>query len=209
VQPDFIIGIKLNSVEFQDKGFSPDEARELCALLEEARFDFVELSGGTYEKLAFKSAERESTRRREAFFLEFAELIAPVLKHTKTYITGGLRTVGAMVKALDVVDGVGLARPLTQEPHFCKDVLEGKIQGAIKQQLDQNDFGITNVASGFQMKQIGKDNEPLDLSSPENAQAFQKDTDAWFQKLGNDPEFKYFGYPESTTAPVPYGAPSV
>ena len=45
----FILGIKLNSVEFQDKGFTPEEAKKLCAMLEENRFDFVELSGGTYE----------------------------------------------------------------------------------------------------------------------------------------------------------------
>lgn len=51
--PSFILSIKLNSVEFQDKGFQPEDAKRLCALLEENKFDFVELSGGTYEHLAF------------------------------------------------------------------------------------------------------------------------------------------------------------
>ena len=50
----FILAIKLNSVEFQDKGFAPDEARQLCAILSEDHFSFVELSGGTYEQLAFE-----------------------------------------------------------------------------------------------------------------------------------------------------------
>jgi 2,4-dienoyl-CoA reductase-like NADH-dependent reductase (Old Yellow Enzyme family) len=126
-----MVGIKLNSVEFQAGGFSVEECRELCNALEnEGQFDFVELSGGTYEQLAF-GHKRESTKKRDAFFLEFAEKIVPGLKKTKAYITGGLRTGGAMVKALESVDGVGFARPVCQEPHFCKDILEGKIKGAI------------------------------------------------------------------------------
>lgn len=142
-----MVGIKLNSVEFQAGGFSVEECRELCNALEnEGQFDFVELSGGTYEQLAF-GHKRESTKKREAFFLEFAGKIVPGLKKTKTYITGGLRTVGAMVKALATVDGVGFAIPVCQEPHFCKDILEGKIKGAIDQKLDQNSFGLTNVAA--------------------------------------------------------------
>jgi 2,4-dienoyl-CoA reductase-like NADH-dependent reductase (Old Yellow Enzyme family) len=205
---DFILGIKLNSVEFQDKGFNPEEAKKLCALLEENRFDFVELSGGTYESLAF-GHKRDSTKKREAFFLEFADLIAPVLNKTKTYVTGGFKTVGAMVQALEVVDGVGLARPLAQEPRFCKDVLSGKIQGAIKQRFDENDFGITNVAAGTQIRQIGKDHEPVDLSKEENVEAFKKDMGAWGQKLGGDKEMKEFGYVDITSLEaVPYGTAS-
>jgi 2,4-dienoyl-CoA reductase-like NADH-dependent reductase (Old Yellow Enzyme family) len=76
VSSDFIVGIKLNSVEFQEKGFRTEEARELCSLLEENRFDFVELSGGTYEKFAFEH-KKDSTKKREAFFIEFAEQITP------------------------------------------------------------------------------------------------------------------------------------
>lgn len=62
----FMLGIKINSKEFQQGGFSEDEAKELCQLLEQYEFDFVELSGGTYESLAF-SHKRESTKKREAF----------------------------------------------------------------------------------------------------------------------------------------------
>jgi len=113
VPKDFIIGIKINSVEFQEGGFDTEECKELCAALEANDFDFVELSGGTYEELVFMH-KRESTKKREAFFLDFAEVIVPSLKQTKTYITGGFKTVGAMVNALNTVDGVGLARPVCQ-----------------------------------------------------------------------------------------------
>ena len=48
---DFLLGIKINSVEFQDKGFNTEECKKLCENLEARKFDFVELSGGTYENL--------------------------------------------------------------------------------------------------------------------------------------------------------------
>lgn len=205
-KPNFVLGIKLNSVEFQDKGFQPEEAKQLCAMLEANKFDFVELSGGTYEKLAF-GHQRESTKNREAFFLEFADLIAPVLKKTKVYVTGGFKTAGAMVKALDSVDGVGLARPLCQEPRLCKDILDGKVQGAIKMQFDDNNFGITNVAAGTQIRQIGKDQEPMDLSKDENVQAFMKDMGEWAEAMSKDSEMLKYGYIDINSAtPIPYGA---
>ncbi len=96
IPPSFILGIKINSVEFQARGFDQDECKQLCATLEAHKFDFVELSGGTYESLAF-AHKRESTKKREAFFLDFAEMIVPALSRTKTYVTGGFKTVGAMV----------------------------------------------------------------------------------------------------------------
>ncbi|KAI7579252.1 FMN-linked oxidoreductase, partial [Hortaea werneckii] len=207
--PSFILGIKLNSVEFQDRGFDPEEAKQLCAMLEENRFDFVELSGGTYESLAFVH-KRESSKRREAFFMEFADLIAPALTKTRTYVTGGFKTVGAMVNALNTVDGVGLARPVCQEPRFCADVLAGKVKGAIKMQLDNDNFGITNVAAGTQIRQMGKDHEPIDLSKGENVDAFMKDMGTWADKMGKDSEMQNYGYIDiSSAAAVPYGGASV
>lgn len=206
-KPDFVVGIKLNSVEFQDKGFSTEEAKQLCALLEQNKFDFVELSGGTYEKLAFNNDhQRDSTKKREAFFLDFAETIAPVLTKTKTYITGGFKSVGAMVHALSIVDGVGLARPVCQEPRLCADILSGKVKGAIHQKVDQQNFGITNVAAGTQIRQVGKDQEPIDLGQDENVEAFMKDMGTWADKLANDSAKVNYGYIDITSAaPVPYG----
>lgn len=65
VSPSFIVGIKINSVEFQANGFQPDEAQQLCAALQNHRFDFVELSGGTYEKMEMNN-KRDTTEKREA-----------------------------------------------------------------------------------------------------------------------------------------------
>ncbi|KAF2857453.1 FMN-linked oxidoreductase [Piedraia hortae CBS 480.64] len=205
-QPNFVVGIKLNSVEFQDGGFTPEEAKQLCGLLEENRVDFVELSGGTYEKLAFLH-QRESTQKREAYFLEFASTLTPALKKTRSYLTGGFKTVGAMVHALDTVDGVGLARPLCQEPHLCADILTGKVKGAIKMGVDENDFGLTNIIAGTQMKQIGKDKEPIDMSKSENVEAFKKDMGKWMEKMSKNTEGIHYGYVDiESSQPVPYGS---
>ena len=202
----FMVGIKINSVEFQQGGFTSEEAKELCTILEENEFDFIELSGGTYEQLAF-GHKRESTKKREAFFLEFADKIVPGLHKTKTFVTGGLRTVGAMVEALKTVDGVGFARPVCQEFHFCKDVLDGKVKGAVDQKLDQNNFGLTNVAAGTQIRQVGRDQEPIDLSKQENVDAFMKDMGSWGQKMQEDAaSMNMYGYVDITSAKTqPYG----
>jgi hypothetical protein len=111
-----------------------------------------------------------------------------------------------MVDALKSVDGIGLARPLCQEPHFCSDVLSGKIKSAIEMKIDNDDFGATNVAAGTQIRQIGKDHEPIDLSVQENVDAFNKDMGTWFEKMGSDKEGKSYGYVDILSVKaVPYG----
>ncbi|EXJ79587.1 oxidoreductase [Capronia epimyces CBS 606.96] len=199
----FILGIKINSVEFQEGGFTAEEARELCTLLEEAKFDFVELSGGTYQSLAF-AHKRDSTRKREAFFLEFAEKITPGLQKTKTYVTGGFKTVAGMVNALQSVDGVGLGRPACQEPRIAKDILDGSITGALAQKLDPDNFGLTNIAGGSQIRQIGKGQEPIDLSKQENVDAFMKDLAKWSEKMASGDPSNY-GFVDIESA-IPYGS---
>lgn len=145
----FSLGIKINSVEFQDGGFTPEDCAALCEELEKHEFDYVELSGGTYEILAFEH-KRDSTKKREAFFLDFAEMIAPRLKKTKVYVVGGLRTAAAMVKALDSVHGVGLARPVTHEFDLPKKILEGKVKSAIQCKFEETDFIFSNGSAGAQ-----------------------------------------------------------
>ncbi|KZL82782.1 nadh:flavin oxidoreductase nadh oxidase [Colletotrichum incanum] len=96
---DIADAIRINSVEFEESEVTVEEATELCQLLEKHKFDFVELSGGTYEQTAWHH-RRKSTRAREAFFLEFAEKIAPHVSKARTFVTGGVRSVGAMIDIL-------------------------------------------------------------------------------------------------------------
>ncbi|KAM3154078.1 NADH-dependent flavin oxidoreductase nadA [Botrytis cinerea] len=204
VKPDFIVGIKMNSVEFQQDGFTPEDAKAACQALEGARFDYVELSGGTYEESAFVH-KRESTKKRENFFIEFAEEIVKPLTKTKTYVTGGFKTVGAMVSALDTVDGVGLGRPAAQEFRLPKDILEGRVTASKKLAVDDTNFMISNVAAGTQMSQVGKDQEPIDLSIEKNVEIFMKEMAAWGARMAADKECKETGFIDWTQEAQPYG----
>jgi 2,4-dienoyl-CoA reductase-like NADH-dependent reductase (Old Yellow Enzyme family) len=202
---NFILSIKLNSVEFQDKGFGTEEAATLCKLLEDNSFDFVELSGGTYEQLAF-GHKRESTKKREAFFLEFAEKITPSLSKTRTYVTGGFKSAAAMVDALSTVDGVGLARPVCLEPELPRQIINGEVHAAINQLTDDNDFGATNVAAGTQIRQLGKDQQPIDLSDEKNMEGFKKDMQTWGEGFANDKTGSMYGYVDiESVEAAPYG----
>lgn len=124
----------------------------------------------------------------------------PALKKTKTYVTGGLRTVPGMVKALATVDGVGLARPVCQEPKLCRDMLSGRTDSALAQKLDQQNFGLTNIAAGTQIRQVGKDQEPIDLSRQENVDVFNRDMETWGKKMAEDgAAMNLYGYVDITS----------
>lgn len=184
---DFSIGIKLNSVEFQIGGFETDECRDLCVKLESAGVDYVELSGGTYEDLAF-AHRRESTKAREAFFLQFADVIRPVLKQTKVYVTGGFRSASAMVSAIQggSCDGIGLARPACFEPSLPNSLIRNEAKGAKKSLLDQSDFAITNIAAGTQIGQLGRGQKLFDYSDEKQVKSFLEQVGEFMKKMGED-----------------------
>lgn len=133
-------------------------------------------------------------------------MITPALKSTKVYVTGGFRSAWAMVDALKGIDGVGLARPVCQEPYLPKLILEGKVSAAANLLLDENDFAVTNFAAGTQIRQIGNDQDPIDLTMKENVDAFLKDYQTWKEKISEDKDFKVYGYMDvASLPPVPYG----
>jgi len=204
--PDtFSLSIKLNSVEFQEKGFSTEDCKDLCAQLEKHRFDWVELSGGTYQSLAF-SHKRESTKKREAFFLEFCDIIVPALSKTKVYVTGGLRSTSAMVEALKTVHGIGLARPACWEFDIPNKLLSEKASAAMQTKLDEQDFGTTNVAAGTMIRQVSKDQEPIPLSDEKYAGVFKKSMEEWGAKMQSNEGGYMYGYVDlKGFEPKPYG----
>jgi 2,4-dienoyl-CoA reductase-like NADH-dependent reductase (Old Yellow Enzyme family) len=170
VSESFILGMKVNSVEFQDKGFTPDEAVLLCTALEGAGIDYVETSGGTYEQSGFVY-KKESTRKRESYFVEFAEEIAKAVTKMKVYSTGGFKTAAGMVAALEGIDGIGLARSSTQEPDIASKLVEGKVSSVSKPAYAEDQMFISLVGSGTQIRQISNGQAPMDLTNPEGVQA--------------------------------------
>jgi 2,4-dienoyl-CoA reductase-like NADH-dependent reductase (Old Yellow Enzyme family) len=134
VGPEFPIAVKLNSADFQKGGFSKEESAQVAAWLGELGLDLLEISGGTYEQMALfgdkgDGAEQkaESTRRREAYFLEYARDIRAALQGTPLMVTGGFRTPSLMREVVQSgeVDVVGIGRPFCIEPDLANRVLEG------------------------------------------------------------------------------------
>lgn len=208
-QPGFILAVKLNSVEFQAEGLTTADAAELAAVLRGAGVDHLELSGGTAEDLGWER-KKESTQAREAFFLEFAKLIVPALgpadsRRTKVFISGGLRSVGAMNAALDVVDGVGIARPAVREPALARELLAGRANGGIKVLPPfEEDFAMAGLSTWSQMRAIGKGFEPFDLSDAGVVVQFMKDSEAWFAEVAQNGDKPTAGYPNFSGALRPH-----
>lgn len=129
--PDFPIGIKLNSADFQKGGFGEEESLDVIRALSEAGIDHIEISGGTYEAPAMagknQKVVRHSTRHREAYFLDFAEK-ARAAVNTPLMLTGGFRSAAGMAEAISTgaVDFIGLARALAVEPSLPGRLLAGQ-----------------------------------------------------------------------------------
>lgn len=139
VGPDFPVSVKLNSADFQKGGFTHEECLQVVEWLNEEGLDLLEVSGGNYEQprlLGYEGKEdgavqRESTRRREAYFSEYAAAIRRIAK-MPIMQTGGFRTRAAMMQALEQgdCDVVGLARPLCTHPDIANGLLDGSVDEA-------------------------------------------------------------------------------
>jgi 2,4-dienoyl-CoA reductase-like NADH-dependent reductase (Old Yellow Enzyme family) len=164
----FAVSVKLNSADFQKGGFSDDESAIVAKWLEEAGVDLIEVSGGNYEQpqmIGFERKDplankRESTLKREAYFLDFvpklrAKVSIPVM------VTGGFRTVAAMVSAIanDNVDMIGLGRPLVIDPDGANKILSGQSTSLFSRDDD------LVIGSG--------------LLSPRSPISFLRDLNAW------------------------------
>ena len=135
VGPAFPIGVKLNSADFQKGGFSPEDSQQVAQWLQTAGVDLLEISGGTYEQLSFfgtgaegdrAPAKAESTREREAYFLDYAERLRGVCR-IPLMVTGGFRSLAGMNRALgeDALDVVGLGRPMCVQTDLPQQLLAG------------------------------------------------------------------------------------
>ncbi len=133
-RPDFIVGVKLNSADFQKGGFSEEDSIAVFKALDALGIDFIEISGGTYEapvmtgtKKIKPAAKKASTVLREAYFLEFAEKVRSQVK-TVLMVTGGFRTRAGMDAALasGACDLIGIARPLAVETDVADNLLAGR-----------------------------------------------------------------------------------
>ena len=135
----FPISVKLNSADFQKGGFNDDDSMQVAQWLEQEKLDLLEISGGTYEQLSFFGTEKqnqqnemaESTRLREAYFLDYAERLRCATQ-MPLMVTGGFRSIAGMNKALEnnSLDVIGLGRPMCLAPDIPKRLINGECDAA-------------------------------------------------------------------------------
>jgi 2,4-dienoyl-CoA reductase-like NADH-dependent reductase (Old Yellow Enzyme family) len=140
VGPGFPVALKLNSSDFQKGGFTNAECIELVKQLNDSTLDLLELSGGSLEQpkiagLTLKDegedAPRESTVKREAFFVDFAAAVRAAAR-MPVMVVGGFRTTAAMIESLErgELDVIGLGRPIVADPEVPKRILSGEVERA-------------------------------------------------------------------------------
>jgi len=124
VGPDFPIGIKINSADFQRGGFTEEESLEVLRILDKEGMDLLEISGGSYEAPAMMGqAKKQSTIAREVYFIDYIKK-ARKITTKPLMLTGGFRTVELMEEALSEnhLDIIGLGRPFCMYPHVADDI---------------------------------------------------------------------------------------
>jgi len=147
IGPDKILAIKLNSADFQRGGFTENESLAVIEQLDRENIDLLEISGGTYESPAMSDGgTSESTRRREAFFLDFADRVRAVTT-VPLLVTGGFRTGTGMTDAITsgATDLIGIARPLALQPELPMALLASP--GTARSDFELKKIGIKKLDS--------------------------------------------------------------
>ncbi|MDF1696709.1 MAG: NADH:flavin oxidoreductase/NADH oxidase family protein [Saprospiraceae bacterium] len=123
---DYPISVKINSADFQRGGFNEEDSLIVIKKLEKLGIDLLEISGGTYENVTFLTEryKKESTRKREAYFLDFARKIRK-RSTIPLMITGGFRSLVFCNEVLSnkELDIIGFARPYLNQMDFPKEFL--------------------------------------------------------------------------------------
>lgn len=168
VGPNFPISIKMNSADFQRGGFTEEESLEVVRTLSSLGMDLIEISGGTYERpVMMDGVKKESTLKREAYFLEFAAK-AKAVASCPVVVTGGFRSENAMNEALQsgATDMIGIARPLVAMPDLPNRIQAGNystIQAPYFRSglkfLDKNSSMFEIMMYEQQMRKIGEGKE--------------------------------------------------
>ena len=148
VSPGFAVGIKLNSADFQRGGFTEDESRGVVAALAQEGIDLIEVSGGSYEQPAMMGKAADSTRAREAYFLEYARTVRSLAGDIRLAVTGGFRSRVAMHEAVHAgeCDGIGLGRPTATTTDAADVILAGRAEALTAHQVR---YGMRRALSKF------------------------------------------------------------
>lgn len=161
----FPIGIKLNSADFQKGGFSEEESMEVVKILSKEGIDLIEISGGTYEAPAMMGKRKESTIKREVYFMDYIQK-ARKITNTPLMLTGGFRTTAVMKDAIvsNQLDIIGIARPFAVYPNIGNEIINESrmsFNTEIKKTGVKGIDGVMNIIwYESQIKRLGKGKVP-------------------------------------------------
>jgi 2,4-dienoyl-CoA reductase-like NADH-dependent reductase (Old Yellow Enzyme family) len=171
VTPQFGVGVKLNSADFQRGGFAAEDALGVVRMLNALPVDLVELSGGSYEAPAMQGDARDGrTLAREAYFLEFARDIAAVAK-MPLMVTGGIRRRAVVEQVLGSgVAIAGIATALAIEPGLPRAWREGRDSQPLMQPVGWKNKMLAALATmamvKFQLRRLSLGRPPRPTVSP-------------------------------------------
>jgi len=135
--PRFIIGLKLNSSDFTEEGFSETDSLKVIIKMAELGIDFVEISGGNYEKTKVTDVGQG------VFFLDFAKK-AQNSVDIPIMLTGGLTSRQGIEDVInkEEIALVGLGRSLIMNPDIPNQLASGEFESV---QLPRLSTGIKKL----------------------------------------------------------------
>ncbi|MGG4444019.1 NADH:flavin oxidoreductase/NADH oxidase family protein [Brevibacillus fortis] len=124
----FPIGLKLNSADFQRGGFTEEESMQVLQKMSDVGIDLIEISGGNYENpKMFIANTSERTKKREAYFLDYADKARKIIS-TPLVVTGGFHSEEGMIEAIasGAIDMVGIGKAFALVPDLPNQIFQGK-----------------------------------------------------------------------------------
>jgi 2,4-dienoyl-CoA reductase-like NADH-dependent reductase (Old Yellow Enzyme family) len=140
---NFPIGLKINSSDFVEGGFTEEDSIEVIHTMANMGVDLIEISGGNYE-----SPVMQSTTNKGAFFVNFAAK-AKIGVNVPVVVTGGFHSVEGMTKAIvnKEAEMVGMGRALALIPDLPNQIISNQF----------SNIELDHLTTGFKMldKKVG------------------------------------------------------
>ena len=158
----FPISLKINSADFDDKGFSFEDSIAVIKKMDALGIDHIEISGGDYEK-------PEMMGDGEVYFLDYAKKISSEV-NTPIAVIGGFRKKDSMIHAMTHTDVsmIGIARALVLNPQLPNQLKANTYQDMTLPRLTTKVKALDKMFGGFigisyyeqQIRRLGNNKSP-------------------------------------------------
>jgi 2,4-dienoyl-CoA reductase-like NADH-dependent reductase (Old Yellow Enzyme family) len=128
----FPIFVKINSEDFLANGLTLEDSLQIGAMLENARVDAIEVSGGTFSSGKYVPFRKELTfERDQAYFRRAAKALKSNIR-TPVILIGGIRSYLLAERLVDegFADYISLSRPFIREPRLIVRWQSGDLRKA-------------------------------------------------------------------------------